>query len=75
MWREPQNNHGHCYVCRIDISNFSCKTKCHIAYPNLPTGIRPDDMLPPEFMIFVDNSDYENEDRDYVNLKDENYEG
>ena len=41
VWREQKDHTTDCYFCLTQIQGYSQKTKKNIAYPNLPSAIRP----------------------------------
>ena len=41
VWREQKNHCDDCYFCMVDTSGFNTKNKKTIAYPSLPSAIRP----------------------------------
>ena len=41
VWGEQKDHSTDCYFCLTQIQGYSQKTKKNIAYPNLPSAIRP----------------------------------
>jgi hypothetical protein len=48
-WREQKNHFTECYFCLTTIDSHNSKSKHPIAYPNIPSAVRPvehDDSVP-----------------------------
>ena len=56
VWREPSNHVNDCYFCMVHLAGVSSRTLSKVAYPNLPSAIRPiphsDDLPVPVFQSF-----------------------
>ena len=56
VWQEPSNHVNDCYFCMVHLAGVSSRTLSKVAYPNLPSAIRPiphsDDLPVPVFQSF-----------------------
>ncbi|XP_066198436.1 uncharacterized protein [Saccopteryx leptura] len=70
VWREPKDHNSDCYFCLIHTKGIGKKKRHMIAYPNIPSAIRPiphSETLPvPVFNGFISSKDEESEHGDQV---------
>lgn len=41
VWREQHDHFHDCYFCLVDVKGYNLKSKRSIAYPNIPSAMRP----------------------------------